>query len=521
MIRKLLLLFSAVCLFACSDSDTAAAPDAAVPEPPEPTSTAPVETAPQTQETAGEIVSRMSLEEIQQDLGIPALSRPWAGDLDGMVERRVVRVLTVYGLGRYYFDGAQEKGITLELFRRFEDELNKRQGRKKLRIHVVFIPVARDELIPGLLAGRGDIVAAGVTITPERQEQVDFTNPVTRPLSEILVTGPSADPLSGIEDLAGREVYVRPSSSYRESLEALNRRFAEQGRAPVVIQEVSPFLEDEDLLEMVHSGLLDWAVVDDYKAETWSGVFEGLVVRKDIVFREGGQIGFAIRKNSPGLMAELNQFLKSHRQGTLHGNILINRYVRDFDWAGHALAADDFQRLTGLVDIFRKYGDEYGFDFLIVAAQGYQESRLDQSARSAAGAIGIMQLLPSTAADPNVGIPDISRAESNVHAGVRYMNFIRGRYFNDPQIDHYNQTLFALAAYNAGPARIVRLRQKAAEQGYDPNLWFGNVEVVVAREVGSEPVRYVSNIIKYYVAYRMSVIRQIQRGEERERQVDS
>jgi len=464
--------------------------------------------------TAGS--DRLTLEELQQDLEIPGLSNAWAGDFDGMVERRVIRVLTVYGLGRYFLDGPQEKGITFELFRSFEKFINKRQGKNHLRLHVVFIPVARDELISGLLQGRGDIAAASLTITPERDEVIDFTAPVSRELSEILVTGPAAPPIATIDDLAGQEIHVRASSSYRASLDLLNQRFSEEGKAEISVKDISEFLEDEDLLEMVNAGLLNWAVVDDYKADLWTGVFEGLSPRKDIVFRKGGRMAFAIRENSPKLMAELNEFMKSHRQGTLQGNILINRYLKDFDWAKNALAANDYRRFEGVIDIFEKYGDQYGFDFLIVAAQGYQESRLDQSARSRAGAIGIMQLLPSTAADPNVGIPDITQEESNIHAGVKYLNFIRARYFADPEMDSFNQTLFALAAYNAGPARVRKIREKAEQQGYDPNKWFDNVEVIAAQEIGRETVQYVSNILKYYVAYRLIVIRQLQRKEQRE-----
>jgi membrane-bound lytic murein transglycosylase MltF len=168
--------------------------------------------------------------------------------------------------------------------------------------------------------------------------------------------------------------------------------------------------------------------------------------------------------------------------------------------------------------IFEIYGDRYGFDFLMVAAQGYQESRLDQSARSAAGAIGIMQLLPSTAADSNVGIPDISRAEANIHAGVKYLDFIRNRYFSDPEMDRFNQTMFAFAAYNAGPARVRKLRQKAAQQGYNPNIWFDNVEVIAARDIGSETVQYVANILKYYIAYRLTAQQQTRRAQERKNQ---
>jgi membrane-bound lytic murein transglycosylase MltF len=456
-----------------------------------------------------------SIEQLQAELGVNVLADPHLGDLDSMVERRLIRVLTVYGIGRYYLDGGQEKGAALELFRMFEDFINKRLDRKTVRVHVAFIPVARHELVQGLLDGRGDIAAASLTITPERDELIDFTAPVSRELSEVLVTGPSAPPLATLDDLAGREIFVRASSSYRSSVDAINRQLIAADKAPIVTLDASEYLEDEDLLEMVNAGLLNWAIVDSYKAEIWAGVFENLTVREDIVFRSGGRIAYALRENSPQLKSALDEFLKSHRQGTLKGNILINRYVKNFDWAGNALASQDYQRFNSVVGIFEKYGNTYGIDYLIAAAQGYQESRLDQSVRSRAGAVGIMQLLPSTAADPNVGIPDISEAESNIHAGVKYLDFIRSRYFSDPEIDRFNQTLFALAAYNAGPARINRLRSKAAAQGYDPNRWFDHVELIAAREIGRETVQYVANIIKYYVAYRLSAVRQVQRSEER------
>lgn len=451
----------------------------------------------------------------QQQAQLEMFSRRWTGDLDTMEQKRVIRVLTVYGLGRYFLDGPQEKGLTYELFRMFEDFINKRLGRKQLRVHVVFIPVARDELIPGLIEGRGDIAAAGLTITAERDSLIDFTRPMSRKLSEILVTGPSAPAIKTIDDLAGKKIYVRASSSYRSSLDQLNDRFRQEGKDEVILQDASELLEDEDLLEMVNAGLLDWAVVDDYKARIWVDVFENLALREDIVFRDGGQIAHAVRENSPQLMEALNEFLKSHRQGSLQGNILINRYFRDFDWAKNALGANDFQRFQDVVGVFQTYGERYGVDYLMVAAQGYQESRLDQNAKSAAGAIGIMQLLPSTAKDPNVGIPDISSVEPNIHAGVKYLDFIRKRYFSDPDIDRFNQTLFAFAAYNAGPARIRKLRDKAAQQGYNPNLWFDNVEVIAAKEIGRETVQYVANILKYYIAYRLSTQQQVQRAQER------
>lgn len=462
--------------------------------------------------------SPVDSQELEAEIGFEVYAEQWTGDLDEMETQRMIRVLTVYGLGRYFLDGGRPKGLTYDLFKAFEDFVNERMGKRHLRVHVVFIPVERDELLTSLIEGRGDIAAAGLTITPERKAIVDFTDPITKEISEVLVTGPSAPEIESIDDLSGKAIYVRASSSYRASLDQLNARFRQEGRPEVILQDASGYLEDEDILEMVNAGLLEWAIVDKYKAKIWVGVFDQLTLRDDIVFRSGGRIGVAVRPDSPQLLSELNEFMKTHRQGTLHGNMLINRYFKNFDWAKNSLDTSDFQRFMDVADIFEKYGEQYGIDYLMVAAQGYQESGLNQDARSGAGAVGIMQLLPTTAADRNVGIPDISDVEPNIHAGIKYLDWIRNRYFNDPEIDRFNQTLFAFAAYNAGPARVAKLRGKAAEQGYDPNIWFDNVEVIAAKDIGRETVQYVSNILKYYVGYRLSVEQQVRRAEERKKQ---
>lgn len=440
----------------------------------------------------------------------------WTGDFDGMVERRVLRVLTVYGAGRYYLDNGEDKGIVAEMMERFENAINEHLERGHVRVHVVVIPVARDQLVPALLEGKGDIISAGLSITPERLTEIDFSIPSSKPLSEILVTGPDAKPLQGIDDLAGQTIYVRLSSSYRMSVDTLNERLLAEGKQPVIIEPMSELLEDDDLIEMVNAGLLPWAIVDDYKTELWEGVFTNLTVRNDIVFREGGRIAWAFRKDSPMLTEAVNKFLRKNREGTLMGNMLRNRYVRDFDWAANALDSEDYARFENLESIFRIYGEQYGIDYLIVAAQGYQESRLDQSVRSGAGAIGVMQLLPSTAADDKVNIDNIHEVEGNIHAGVKYLDYLRDRYFDDPAITPLNQTLLAMAAYNAGPARMINLRAKAEAQGYDPDIWFDNVELIAAKEIGRETVQYVANIYKYYLSYRMVAMQTLKRQAARE-----
>ena len=438
------------------------------------------------------------------------------GDLDVMVESRVIRLLTVYSPGRYYLHEGDEKGIVAEMATRFEDSINERLDRGHLRVHVVIIPVARDQLVPSLLAGKGDIISANLSITPQRQEIVDFSIPSTKPLSEILVTGPTAPAISSIDDLSGKTVYLRKSSSYHESVELLNERLVAEGKAPVTIELISELLEDDDLIEMVDGGLMPWAIVDDYKLQLWDGVFTNLKAREDIVFREGGRIAWAFRKDSPKLAEAINAFLRKNREGTLIGNVLRNRYIRDFDWAANALQKEDYERLEGLVDIFKKYGEEYEIEYLMAAAQGYQESRLDQNVRSHAGAIGVMQLLPSTAKDPKVDIPNIHEVDANIEAGMKYLHYLRSRYFDDPAIDSRNQLLLALGAYNAGPARMISLRRKAEEQGYDPNVWFDNVEIIAANEIGRETVQYVANIFKYYLAYSMSFQQQVEHSAARD-----
>ena len=426
---------------------------------------------------------------------------PQFGDLDTMVERRAIRVLTVYGPGRYFLkDGP--RGTVQEYADKLQKVVNEAFKTGLLTVQVPVIPVARDQLLPALQAGYGDIVMAGITVTDNRQVGVDFTNPVSKPLKEVLITGPSAPRLGSLADLSDQTVYLRLSSSYAESVRKLSQTLVEQGEAPIRIEAVDESLEDEDLIEMVDTGLLPWAVVDDYKPQMWREVFTRVTVRDDLVLREGARLAWAIRPDSPQLKTFLDNFLKENREGTLFGNIIRNRYIRDFNWTENAMGATELSRYHKLSALFRKYGTDYGMDPTLLAAQGFQESRLDQSVRSPVGAIGVMQLLPSTAKDKNVAIPNIDELEPNIEAGAKYMAFLKERYFSGPELDELNGSLLALASYNAGPGRIRRLRREAAERGYDHNLWFDNVEVIVAEQVGRETVQYVSNIFKYYLTYR-------------------
>jgi membrane-bound lytic murein transglycosylase MltF len=430
-------------------------------------------------------------------------NKPWVGDFDKMAAKRQIRVLVVYSKTFFFLDRGRQRGISHDLLKEFEKFVNKKLKTKTLKVNVVFIPVRRDELIPGLVKGLGDMAVANLTITPQRLKQVDFANPLLTGVKELLVTGPAAPPVTSVDDLAGQEIHVRKSSSYYESLTRLNEAFKKAAKSQMILVPAEETFEDEDLLEMVNAGLIPMIVMDSHKAQFWTQIFDKIQVNSDIAVRTGADIAWAFRKNSPQLKAMVNEFVKGHKKGSLLGNMFLKRYLKSTKYVKNSLSAEELQKFQQMVELFKRYARQYDFDYLMVAAQAYQESGLDQSTKSRAGAIGVMQVLPTTASDRNVNVAEIEKLENNIHAGTKYMRFIINRYYKDEPMDELNKMLFAFASYNAGPAKVKRLRKKTAAMGLNPNVWFNNVEIAAAQVIGRETVQYVGNIYKYYIAYRM------------------
>ena len=440
-------------------------------------------------------------------IAMSRLKEPWKGDLAGMLERRTIRVLVTFSKTYFFLDGLTTRGITYEALNQFENYINNKFKRKALKIHIVTIPVTRDLIIPYLEQGLGDIAAANLTVIPERLKSVDFSSPFYSQVKEIVITSPSTGKLNGIGDLSGKTVAVRKSSSYYQSLLKQNEEFNKNGQLAINILPVDERLETEDILEMVNADLIPITLADNYLADFWSQIFGEMIVHQNLFFRDGGKIAWAIRKNSPKLKEIINEFVPTIRKGTLLGNILFKRYLQDTRWTKTALAPDDVARFQQTIAFFKEYASMYGFDWLMVAALAYQESRLDQKARSSKGAVGVMQLLPSTAAGNPINISDIHLIENNIHAGIKYLDFIHHRYFDKPDIQELDEILFTFAAYNAGPAKVRSLRRETKAMGLNPNIWFRNVEVAAARVIGRETVQYVSNILKYYTAYKHILLR--------------
>ncbi len=428
----------------------------------------------------------------------------WTGDLPEMRKRRLVRVLVTYDKTNFFFSGGRPRGFEYELLSRFGKRLNATLAPGELPTRVVFLPVPFEELLPALIEGRGDVAAAGLTITAERREKVAFTQPYLTGVDEVVVTAPGVRGIDSLDDLAGRRVVVTRGTSYASHLRALSAELGGRGLAPIDVVEADGKLQSEDVLEMVNAGALELTVVDGHIAELWSSVLTDLVVRDDLVLHRGSRIAWAVRRDNPELRAALDAHVRANRKGTLIGNVLFRRYLERDQWIRNPLSARDAERLEKLSRLFRHYAERYGFDWLGIAALAFQESGFDQSRRSHKGAVGIMQILPTTAADPNVGIPDVWDTEDNIHAGVRYLAFLRDRYFSGDEIAETERFDFALAAYNAGPSRVAALRRRAAALGLDANRWFGNVEVAALELLGRETVRYVARVNKYYLAYRLA-----------------
>ncbi|PMG32542.1 lytic transglycosylase F [Vibrio breoganii] len=439
----------------------------------------------------------------------PLLSNTYTGDYKTLKDKGVVRALVSADLGFYYVEGGRPKGIIAEQLHHFEMNLKKAHPFMRVKI----IPVARDELFDALNEGYGDIAVANLTITERREKIIDFSTPILKGVNELFLTSDKVEEITTFSQASGMEVWIRASSSYFESIQVLNRKLSSNGLTPVRVNFIQENLQDIELIEMVNQGLIPATIIDSHKAQLWVNVMENVQVHEQLPLRTDGQIAWALRHDSPEFKKVINSYLKTAKGGTLLGNVIYGKYLQDTRWLTRALNPKKMERLANLSKLFERYGQEYQIDWVMLSAQAFQESGLDNSKVSHRGAVGIMQVLPATARDPYINIPNIKPVENNIHAGTKYLRFIHDRYFSDPDIEANDKVYFSLASYNAGPAKIRRMRALAKKQGFDHNVWFNNVEIVARRNIGREPVQYVANINRYYTIYKQLGEIQDQRNE--------
>ncbi len=426
------------------------------------------------------------------------------GDLPEIKERRMLRVLVAYSKTNFFFDGPEIKGFDYEVMREYEKFLNANAESESDKVVIAFIVKPFAEILDALIDGKGDIAVANFTITPERKELVQFTEPYISDVNEVLVHNKSLTDLDSFENLSGKSVYLLSGSSFIEHLKKINLKLEEKQLPLVNIIEADKDLSPEDIFELINVSIYSATVADDFTAKTWQSVLPNIVVRDDLKINSGGKIAWAVRKDSDQLLASLNEFIETVKQGSRLGNIFFRRYYENSKWIENPTTRNSVTRLDKYKSTFKKFAAEYNFDWLSVAALAFQESRLDQSKVSSKGAVGIMQVLPTTAASNEVAIENIDKSKNNIKAGIKYLAYLRKYFFTSDDIALEDQIDFTWAAYNAGPGRINQLREMAAQEGYDPNKWFSNVEQIAAREIGRETVEYVANINKYYIAYKLA-----------------
>ncbi|SFR53055.1 transporter substrate-binding domain-containing protein [Thiomicrospira sp. ALE5] len=431
------------------------------------------------------------------------LTQPFLGDLDEMRERRLIRVLISYNRTHYFMAEHGKLGLEYEFLRAYEQTLNRGPLQQRYQTHLVFIPTPFDQLFDALNEGRGDIIAAGLTITETRKNLALFTLPYISGVNEILISHINAPHIERLEDLSGRRVMVVAQSSYMVNLLLANQALGRLGLQPIDIMTAPSMLDAEDILELVNTQIVDFTVADDHIAQAWSSVLPNLLLHPHIRFHQEGQIAWAVRNNNPQLLESLNNFIERQaRPGRYLSNVLFNKYFNDNSWLETAdITLENFDRLSQLRPYFELYADFYDLDWLLIAAVAFQESRFRNHLTSGRGAVGIMQIRPSTAAAPPINIHDINDLEHNIHAGTKYLAYLKHQVFAGPDYTAEESLNFALAAYNAGQTRVRQLQREAEREGLNPYIWFYNVEQIARRRIGHETVNYVLSVQRHKTTF--------------------
>jgi membrane-bound lytic murein transglycosylase MltF len=402
-----------------------------------------------------------------ESAGLPLNFERHTDDLDAMVKRRNIRALVLYSRSGFFYVNGKPQGIYYEALRAFEDSVNQKFRTGRQHVQVTFIPVRPDQIEKALTDGVGDLIAYALTVTPEREQRVAFSIPIETNVKQIVVTGKGFGQVSSLQDLGGKTVFVNPLTTYREQLQNVNDSLRKQGAPPIVIKSADKNLLDEDLMEMVNAGIIPATVTITDRARLWANVLPGIAFQPNLAISDEGTLAWAMRKNNPKLKELVDEFVRLHMAGTSFGNTLIRRYLQSTKWVTNPTTKEEIKQFNETVTFFKKYASQYGFDYLLVVAQGYQESMLNQAARNG-DAVGIMQIKPAIAAAPPVSIPNVMTVENNIHAGVKELHTIAATYFNDPKIDPLNRLLLTFAAYNAGPYSYRGAAQESNRTGTRP-----------------------------------------------------
>ena len=430
----------------------------------------------------------------------------WTGSYQEMLERHVIRLAVPYDRTIYINDKGIERGMSVEIAKALTKWLNTKYiahlaGRS---VSVKLVPLPKEQLLSALTQGQADMAVGDLGLyEPIPNASAYLVNHATKLQKEVLVTGPSSPFVSSLSDLSGQTIYGSRNTNFHTTLSNLNEELKQAGKP--LVNLISPLgsLDDEDLLEMLDSGLIPFVIVSDWKAALWQPIYTKNTVHSDLSSEDAGWVGWAVRSSNGDLNADLQTFYLGD------GSTQAVNAFRQADYKQHLKGLKDPIEKTAWIHfksmhpLFDEYGAQYQLNPLMIAALGFQETMLNQNAVSPVGAIGVMQLMPATGA--SLGVGNIHLLGPNIDAGAKYMDRLMSANFSGVQFDGNNRSLFAVASYNIGPNNVAKARDRAQEIGLDPNQWFGNVEFSAARKMGVEPVNYVRNVYKYFIAYQLKL----------------
>ena len=433
-------------------------------------------------------------------------SEIWTGTFEQMLQRGLIRVAVPYDRTIYVNDKGVPKGIAIEMSKAMQTWFTKQHAAelKGKALAIKLVPTQYADLLPSLTAGKADMVMGDLGLYQPSKNAHDYLLHHAYKLDrEVLVSGPSAIAVTSPEDLAGQTIYGGRNTNFPATIQEINKGLRQKGKPPVNIVSPVGTLDGEDLLEMVDAGLIPFVIIGDWKAKLWQPIYKRMVIHDDIFTKDAGWIGYGVRSSNQDFSDAIKGFIGSD------GYDQALKAYREQDFKAHMQGLKDpieksvWARFESMRPLFQKYGTQYNLDPLFIAALGFQETLLNQSAVSKVGAIGVMQLMPATG--KSLGVGDIHLLEPNIHAGADYMNQLITKYFPDAQFKGDNRALFAVASYNIGPNNVAKARDQAKEMGFDPNEWFGNVEFVATQRMGYEPMIYVRNVYKYFISYELKL----------------
>jgi len=430
----------------------------------------------------------------------------WSGTYSEMIQRGEIRIAVPYDRTIYINDKGTPRGLSVEIAKGLAKWINAKYAiqLKGKAVSVKLLPTINSQLLNTVPAGQADIAIGNIGLyEPIANSQALIVNHASKVEQEVLVTGPSSPPVEKLIDLSGQTVYGSRNTNFHTTLSAVNKELKQAGKLPVNL--ISPLgdLDDEDLLEMLNAGLISYVIVGDWKYRLWQSIYKNIVAHEDLSAKDAGWVGWVVRSNNRDLNDDLFAFYQSDDFEN------SRRAFRQEDYKEHLKGLKDpidktaWARFESMRPLFDRFGAEYKLNPLFIASLGFQETLLNQNAVSAVGAIGVMQLMPTTGM--SLGVGDIHLLEPNIHAGADYMNQLISKYFPDAHFDGNNRSLFAVASYNIGPNNVAKARDQARQLGFDPDQWFGNVEFIATERMGYEPMIYVRNVYKYYMSYRLKL----------------